>query len=65
MTQEQCESAVKALQAQGFTASHVMGAPDDHGVWLDSVWNDNLGDAYSFRIHDDEIDFWTESWNEQ
>ena len=58
MTQEQCEKAVKALQECGFTASHVMGAPDDHGVWLDSVWNEGLDDAFSFRIHDEEIEYW-------
>jgi len=59
MTQEQCEHAVKALQAQGFSASHVQGAPDDHGVWLDKVWNDELQEAFSFRIHNEEIEFWT------
>jgi len=58
MTQEQCERAVKALQKEGFEASHVMGAPDDHGVWLDSVWSDNLQESHSFRIHDEEIQFW-------
>jgi hypothetical protein len=57
-TQEQCERAVKALQDAGHYASHVMGAPDDHGVWLDSVWNDELQEAYSFRIHDEEINYW-------
>ena len=58
MTQDKCERAVKALQKQGFRASHVMGGPNDHGVWLDSVWNDNLQEAFSFRIHDEEITFW-------
>ena len=58
MTQEQCERAVKALQDEGFDASHVMGTRDDHGVWLDSVWNDDLQRATSFRIHDEEIIFW-------
>lgn len=58
MTQEQCESAVKALQESGFIASHVQGAPDDHGVWLDSVWNDALEDSISFRLHDEEIEWW-------
>ena len=42
MTQEKCERAVEALQKSGFRASHVQGAPDDHGVWIDSVWNDAL-----------------------
>jgi hypothetical protein len=58
MTQEQCERAVKALKKEGFEASHVMGAPDDHGVWLDSVWNAELRLATSFRIHEEEINYW-------
>ena len=58
MTQDKCKRAVKALKEQGFQASHVMGAPDDHGVWLDSVWNEDLGEAFSFRIHNEEIIFW-------
>ena len=58
MTQDKCERAVKALQKSGFRASHVMGAPDDHGVWLDDVWNEDLQEAHSFRIHDEEIEWW-------
>jgi len=58
MTQEQCERAVKALQKSGFSASHIQGAPDDHGVWLDSVWNADLQRATSFRLHDEEIEYW-------
>ena len=58
MTQEQCERAVQALQKSGFSASYVQGAPDAHGVWLDGVWNDALEDSVSFRIHDEEIEWW-------
>ena len=58
MTQEQCERAVKALKIQGFNASHMMGRPNDHGVWIDMVWNDSMGDANSFRLHDEEIEWW-------
>ncbi len=58
MTQEQCERAAKALKIQGFHASHVMGAPDDHGVWVDSVWDTDLQNTASFRIHDEEIEWW-------
>ena len=58
MTQEQCESAVKRLQESGVEAYHVMGAPDDHGVWLDRVWNSDLQESFSFRIHDEEIAWW-------
>ena len=57
MTQEQCEHAVKVLQDRGFSASYVQGEPDDHGVWLDSVWNQDLEEAFSFRIHDEEIEY--------
>ena len=59
MTQEKCERAVKALNEAGFTASYVQGAPDDHGVWLDGVWNEGLDDAFSFRIHNEEIEYWS------
>ena len=57
MTQEQCERAVKALQEQGWNASYIQGAPDDHGVWLDSVWDTDLQNATEFRIHDEEIEY--------
>ena len=57
VTQEQCENAVKALQESGWRASYVQGAPEDHGVWLDSVWNSDLEEAFSFRIHDEEIEY--------
>ena len=57
MTQEQCERAVKALQDAGHYASYVMGAPDDHGVWIE-VWNSDLSGCIEFRLHDEEIDWW-------
>ena len=57
MTQDKCEHAVKVLQAQGIPASYVQGAPDDHGVWLDSVWDTDLQNATEFRIHDEEIEY--------
>ncbi len=57
MTQDKCERAVKVLQDRGFEASHVQGEPGDNGVWLDNVWNDDLQETYSFRIHDEEIEF--------
>ena len=31
--------------------------PDDHGVWLDGVWDNDLQNATSFRIHDEEIEY--------
>jgi hypothetical protein len=65
MTQEQCERAVKALQSQGFQASHVQGAFMNHGVWLNNVWSDDLQDAFIFRIHDEEVEWWAEHYDEQ
>lgn len=58
MTQEQCERAVKALKEQGWNACYIQGAPDDHGVWIDSVWDNDLQNATSLRIHDEEIEWW-------
>ena len=41
-----------------------MGAPDDHGVWLDSVWDDAMQESYSFRIHDEEVNYWSNHYDE-
>jgi len=64
MTQEQCESAVKALQDAGHYASHIQGAYCDHGVWIE-VWNSDLGACHEFRLHDEEIEWWAEQYDEQ
>ena len=58
MTKEKCDRAVKALQEQGHLASHVQAWPGDHGVWLEDVWNEGLKETTSFRIHDEEIEYW-------
>lgn len=59
VTREQCERAVKRLQESGYIASYEMGAPDDHGVWLDIVWNSDLQEDFRFRIHNEEIVWWS------
>ena len=59
MTQDKCERAVEILREQGFEASYVQGAPDDHGVWLDSVWHSDLQESFSFRLHDEEIQYYS------
>jgi hypothetical protein len=41
----------------------VAGATD-LGVWI-NVWNHDLQDAHSFRIHDEEITWWAEYYDEQ
>ena len=46
VTQEQCERAVKAIKESGFNA-HIQGAPDDHGVWIESVWENDLQNGHS------------------
>lgn len=65
VTQEQCERAVEAIKESGFNASYVQGAPDDHGVWLDGVWDEGLQESNSFRIHDEEIRWWAGEIKEQ
>ena len=58
VTQEQCERAVEAIKESGFNASYIQSEPGDHGVWIDSVWDNDLQNATSFRIHDEEIEWW-------
>lgn len=64
ITQEQCERAVEELQERGFNASYIQGAPDDHGVWLDCVWDEELGNTRSFRLHDEEVNYWSNHYDE-
>ena len=68
MTQDKkarkCQRAVKALQQEGHYASHVMSAPEDHGVWIE-VWNKDLGTCHDFRIHDEEIEWWQAQLKEE
>lgn len=64
ITQEQCERAVKALNESGHLASYVQGARDDHGVWLDDVWNASLNEATSFRLHAEEVNFWASHYDD-
>lgn len=59
MTHDKCERAVEILREQGFEATHVQEAPGDHGVWLECVWNDALQQSYSFRLHDEEIEYYS------
>ena len=48
-----------ALQNEGFNADHLYrNSTNEHGVWIDGVWNDELQEQHSFRLHDDEINFW-------
>ena len=58
VTQEQCERAVEAIKESGFNASYIQSEPDDHGVWIDSVWDFDLQNTNSFRLHDEEIEWW-------
>jgi hypothetical protein len=36
----------------------------DHGVWIE-VWNSDLGTCHEFRLHDEEIEWWADLYDEQ
>ena len=58
VTYEQCERAVKALNASNLKAALVV-FPPDFGVWLDGVLDEEFKEAYSFRLHEEEIESWS------
>ena len=59
MTRDKCKRAVEILRKQGFEASHVQSGDDDHAVWLDCVSNESLKESLSFRLHDEEIEYYS------
>jgi hypothetical protein len=50
------EKARKYLQSQGFQSAEVVGPKGDEGLYI-NVWNDELSDTISVRIHDEEVKY--------
>ena len=58
------EKAVAGLALQGHNASVIQQSAEDIGVWI-QVWSHELLDSREFRIHDEEVTWWAEYYNEQ
>ena len=58
------EKATKGLRLAGHHASIIQQSADDIGVWIE-VWNHDLLDTHEFRIHDEEVTWWAEYYDEQ
>ena len=58
------EKAVAGLALQGHNASVIQQSAEDIGVWIE-VRNNDLLDTHEFRIHDEEITWWAEYYDEQ
>ena len=58
------EKAVAGLALQGHNASIIQQSPEDIGVWIE-VWNNDLLDTHEFRIHDEEVTWWANYYDEQ
>ena len=57
------EKAVEGLKLQGHDACVVQQSRSDVGVWV-SVWSHNLQDTHEFRIHDEEVTWWSRYYDE-
>ena len=55
MTKETCEKCVKVLTDDGYNASVVECSPNQYAVYIDSVWDAELQNTRSFRLHDEDI----------
>ena len=62
VTQEICDKCVDVLTEEGFNASVLECAPNQHAVYIDSVWDESLQHTKSFRIHDEDIIFHASHW---
>ena len=58
------EKAVEGLALQSHDADVIQQSSTDIGVWV-NVWSHDLGDSHTFRIHDEEVTWWAEYYDEQ
>ena len=57
------EKAVEGLALEGHDACVVQQSATDIGVWV-SVWSHDLQVAREFRIHDEEVNYWSNHYDE-
>ncbi len=57
------EKTVEGLALEGHDACVVQQSATDIGVWV-SVWSHDLQDAREFRIHDEEVNYWSNHYDE-
>ena len=62
ITQDICDKCVAVLTEEGFNASIVECAPKDYAVYIDSVWDEELQNTRSFRLHDEDIVYHASHW---
>ena len=58
------EKAVAGLALAGHEANVIQQSAEDIGVWI-QVWSHDVLDTHEFRIHDEEITWWAEYYEEQ
>lgn len=62
ITQDICDKCVDVLTEEGYNASVVECAPKQYAVYIDSVWDAELQNTTSFRLHDEEIMYHASHW---
>ena len=55
ITQDLCDKCVSVLTDDGYNASVVECEPKQYAVYIDSVWDAELQNTVSFRLHDEDI----------
>jgi hypothetical protein len=58
------EKAVEGLALAKHDASVIQQSAEDIGVWITVLMND-LMDTNIFRLHDEEVTWWAEYYDEQ
>jgi hypothetical protein len=46
-----------------YNASIIQQSAEDIGVWIE-VWNHDLQDCHEFRIHEEEMTYWADYYDE-
>ena len=62
ITKDICDKCVDVLTEEGFNASVLECAPKQYAVYIDSVWDAELQNTRSFRLHDEDIVYHASHW---
>ena len=60
---ERYNKACEAILEAGHEASIIQQGDDDIGIWI-HAWSEDLSDSREFRIHDEEVNYWSNHYDE-
>ena len=60
---ERYNKACEAINDAGHEASIIRQGEGDIGIWI-HAWSEDLSDSREFRVHEEEVEWWANSYKE-